>query len=473
MRTLVWFRRDLRIHDHAALAAAASRGAPIVGLYVCSPGDWERHDDAPAKVDLTLRSLAALSGDLGALNIPLLVRTARAPRDVPGAVAEACRDAKASAAFALHEYEIHEAARDRQAEQALRGVGVVLHLFHGQVVLPPEDVRTQAGTPYTVFTPFKKRWIALAQERGVEERPAPARQSPIPGLASEPVPTAASFAMASSVSASLWPAGEREAQRRLRAFVQDRIARYKDDRDVPGVNGTSTLSPYLAVGCVSPRQCVRSAMAANAGRLESTSPGPTAWIGEIIWREFYRHVLVHHPRICMGRAFKPATERVPWLHNDEHLRAWQQGRTGVPIVDAAMRQLLQTGWMHNRLRMIVAMYLSKDLFLDWRLGEGHFMKHLVDGDLASNNGGWQWSASTGTDAAPYFRIYNPVVQSQRFDPDGNFIRSFVPELRALRGDEIHDPSKIPPLVRAALDYPEPIVDRARTRERVLAAFGGL
>jgi deoxyribodipyrimidine photo-lyase len=236
------------------------------------------------------------------------------------------------------------------------------------------------------------------------------------------------------------------------------------------VAGTSRLSPYLAVGVVTARQCLRAAIDANRGRLDRGHPGPRAWIDELIWREFYRHVLVGFPRVSMNRAFRPETEPLPWRQDERQFKAWCQGRTGVPIVDAAMRQLQQEGWMHNRLRMIVAMYLAKDLFIDWRRGERHFMHHLIDGDLASNNGGWQWAASTGTDAAPYFRVFNPHRQSRRYDPEGLFIRRYVPELRELDSGSIHDPSAIDRRDFSRLGYPAPLCDHGQARRQVISAF---
>ena len=248
------------------------------------------------------------------------------------------------------------------------------------------------------------------------------------------------------------------------------IDAYGNARDFPALNGTSALSPYLACGAISPRQCLAAATAADGQRLQAGRAGPTAWITELIWREFYRHVLVGFPRVCRNRAFKVQTDRIRWRRDEDDFGSWCAGRTGVPIVDAAMRQLLETGWMHNRLRMVVAMYLTKDLFIDWRQGERFFMTHLVDGDFASNNGGWQWAASTGTDAAPYFRIFNPISQSRRFDPDGTFIHRYCPELADLGGRAIHDPAALPPPARGAIDYPDPIVDHTRARARVMAAF---
>ncbi|MEK1908449.1 MAG: FAD-binding domain-containing protein, partial [Pseudomonas sp.] len=234
----------------------------------------------------------------------------------------------------------------------------------------------------------------------------------------------------------------------------------------------SQQSTYLAAGVISPRQCLHAALRGNQGEFDSGNPGAVSWINELLWREFYKHILVGYPRVSRHRAFRPETEALPWRDAPQDLLAWQQGRTGIPLIDAAMRQLLATGWMHNRLRMVVAMFLTKNLLIDWREGERFFMRHLIDGDLAANNGGWQWSASTGTDAAPYFRIFNPISQSQKFDADGRFIRTWLPELVGLNKRDIHDPSAMGGVFGLA-EYPRPIVDLAHSRERVLQAFRSL
>jgi deoxyribodipyrimidine photo-lyase len=232
------------------------------------------------------------------------------------------------------------------------------------------------------------------------------------------------------------------------------------------------LSAYLAAGVISVRQCLHAVLSRNHGELDSGNPGAVVWINELLWREFYKHILVGFPRVSMGRAFRRDTEALPWRHAPDELAAWQQGRTGYPIVDAAMRQLLATGWMHNRLRMVAAMFLSKNLLIDWREGERWFMRHLIDGDLAANNGGWQWSASTGTDSVPYFRLFNPHSQSRRFDPEGRFLRQWLPELDALSDRQIHDPSSAGALFLPA-GYPPPIVDLGMSRARALDAFRNL
>jgi len=471
MRTLVWFRSDLRATDNTALQhACAESDAGVIGLFVISPGDWRAHDVAAVRVDFILRTLRELSATLDRLNIPLIIAHAPTPRDVHARVLETLAAHNCDTLFFNREYEINERRRDDAIGLSLKAHGVTVRSFTDQVVLEPGTVRTESETFFTVYSPFRRAWHRVREQAStVRSLPIAQPQAPTT-IKPSPVPTSIA-GFESPVAAELWPAGEKHAQQRLARFAaSSRIQSYKHDRDFPGVDGTSTLSPYLTVGALSPRQCLHAAADANDGKYDGGRAGPEQWINELIWREFYHHVLVGFPRVCMGRAFKPATERIPWRDAASDLQAWKDGRTGYPIVDAAMRQLRGMGWMHNRLRMIAAMFLTKDLFIDWRHGEKFFMQHLIDGSLASNNGGWQWSASTGTDAQPYFRIFNPYSQSEKFDPGGDFIRTWLPELRSVEGDAIHDPSRLPALLRGKIDYPPPIVDHAAARERVLGAF---
>lgn len=459
------------MHDNAALHEAAKDPAtPVVGVFLLAPDQWKEHDWAPVKVDLILRTLADLSRSLAEKNIPLVVRRGERFSDAAAELLKVAREHGCTTLFFNREYEVNERRRDEQVIGAFTDAGLSARAYDDQTVLAPGSVLTKEGRAYTVFTPFKKAWIAKVQSvGGVHVLPAPRARSTM-ACASDPVPLSLSE-FEGLTRPDLWPSGEKHAQARLRDFVAKRIDRYKEQRDFPGINGTSTLSPYLSIGAISPRQCIAAALDANDGKYDSGSPGVVHWISEVVWREFYRHLISAFPRLCMCRAFKPETERIRWRDDDEGFAAWCEGRTGVPIVDAAMRQLTRTGWMHNRLRMITAMYLTKDLFIDWRRGEKFFMQHLVDGDLAQNNGGWQWSASTGTDSAPYFRIFNPVSQSRTFDPTGNFIRKFVPELKDLDDDSIHEPWTLPMLLKGPLDYPAaPVADHSKARTRVMEAF---
>lgn len=480
MKGLVWFRSDLRAADNSALAAACARGGEVAGLFVISPDEWAGHDVAPARVELMLRTLRELSETLTGLNIPLLVRTAKRAGDVPQVVADVLKEIKATNLDFNREYEINEARRDQRTIELCGPMGVEAVAHHDQTALTPSTPRTGEGRAFSVFTPYRKAWLRTFAEtpRLPIRKPKPAKPST---LRAEAIPDRVA-GFESAIPVDLWPGGESEAVRRLKTFAKSRIEHYKSRRDLPAEDATSTLSPYLAVGAISPRQCV--AAACEAGGLDPAElspetfdklpPGPQCWISEVIWREFYVHILANFPRVCMNRAFQPLTDKIRWSENTEHFEAWKAGRTGIPIVDAGMRQLAATGWMHNRVRMITAMFLSKNLFLNWRWGERHFMRSLVDGFFASNNGGWQWSASTGTDAAPYFRIFNPISQSRTNDPEGRYIRRWVPELAKLDADAIHNPHDpkegLPPLAAAKLDYPKPIVDLGETRNRAIEAF---
>ncbi len=469
---IVWLHRDLRIADNPALHHAAKAGGGVVALFQACPEEWRDHDDAPVKIDFWLRNLAELSKSLAAKNIALKFRLVPKRKDLAQDLLAAARELKASEVHFIHEYEVNEAKRNAAAAALLTKHGVKVHAHHAQSTIPPDDVRTGEGRFYTVYSPFKRACYKLFDERGLALTPDPKKQPEMVGTPDTIPSTIEGFQ--SSVDPKVWPAGEAWAHKRLNSFIEKRLSPYKADRDTPSLDATSMLSPHLAAGVISPRQCILPALEANKGKYDGGNEGAAHWISEVVWRDFYRHVMVGFPRVCMGRAFKPATEAIRWNDDDAAFQAWCEGRTGVPIVDAAMRQLRGLGWMHNRLRMVAAMYLTKDLFIDWRRGEKHFMQHLIDGDLGSNNGGWQWSASTGTDAAPYFRIFNPYSQSEKCDPDGTFIRKWVPELAGLDAKDIHDPSAIPALLRGKLDYPsKPIADHAKARDRVMKAFQAL
>ena len=472
MRTLVWLRSDLRLGDNPALAAAVERSpGGCVALFVATPKQWLEHDWGPAKADFVLRSAADVAESLGRKGIPFLWRRVDDFAAVPDVVSAVAGETGCDAVHWNRELEFNEARRDDRVRDRLSEAALEVRTFEDQTVIPPAEIRTANGDVYSVYTPFRRRWTKQIEADGLPEPlPEPEAHEPPSGVAADDVPDVLPEFAGRRGLVDLWPAGEAEAARRLARFLADRAEAYADARDLAADDGTSRLSPYLATGAISLRVCLAAAVAANRGRLEGGEPGIETWISELVWREFYRHVLVGFPRVSMNRPFRAETETVEWAADDDHFRAWCEGRTGVPFVDAGMRQLLETGWMHNRLRMVTAMFLAKDLLIDWRRGERHFMRHLVDGDLANNNGGWQWAASTGTDAAPYFRIFNPWTQGRRFDPEGRFIRRFVPELGEEKAADLHDADKLGARIEAGLDYPRPIVDHAAARERAIAAF---
>ena len=468
---LIWLRSDLRQHDNTALAAAAARG-PTVAVYLLSPQQWLDHDDAACKVDFWLRNLRELSSRLGELNIPLLLRTANHWDQAPAVLLELCVQLNVQAVHVNEEYGIHESQRDAAVAVALKSKGIAFHSYLDQLLFKPGTVLTKTETYFQVFSQFRK----VCYERLHRSMPAlvktPGKQAKL-NIDSDPVPASVEgFAMPSESLRALWPAGEQEARRRLDTFADAQIDYYQSERDFPAKPGTSQLSAYLAAGVISPRQCLQAALQSNQGEFDSGKVGAVTWINELLWREFYKHILVGYPRVSRHRAFRPETEALAWRDAPDDLAAWQEARTGLPIIDAAMRQLLETGWMHNRLRMIVAMFLTKNLLIDWREGERFFMRHLIDGDLAANNGGWQWSSSTGTDSAPYFRIFNPLSQSEKFDSEGLFIKHWLPELAGLNKKEVHNPASAGGLFGVA-NYPSPIVNLGASRERALAAFKNL
>lgn len=467
---LIWLRTDLRVDDNHALSAACARG-PTLALWLASPGQWQAHDDAACKVDFWLRNLQTLRQSLERLEIPLLVRQVDTWQQAPQAVLEVCRQYRVQGVHWNEEYGVNEQQRDARTQALLHEAGIAAQGHLDQLLLRPGSVLTRSGHYFQVFGQFRKACLEHLCLSLPPLAPRVTGQAPT-GIASDPIPQAFSgFAAPSRSLREHWPAGENEAQRRLTRFIDEIVEDYPRLRDLPARTGTSQLSPYLAAGVISPRQCLHAALLCNQGELDSGNAGVRTWINELLWREFYKHILVGYPQVARHRAFRAHTEALPWRDAHEELEAWKAGRTGFPLIDAAMRQLHHTGWMHNRLRMVVAMFLSKNLLIDWRLGERHFMRHLIDGDLAANNGGWQWSASTGTDAVPYFRLFNPISQSRRFDPQGQFIRHWLPELQGLDDKTVHEPGGSGDLFAAP--YPRPIVDLASSRARALAAFQAL
>ncbi|MBA1316190.1 deoxyribodipyrimidine photo-lyase [Pseudomonas monteilii] len=468
---LTWLRSDLRINDNTALSAASERG-PTIALWLVSPAQWLAHDDAACKVDFWLRNLRDVRQSLEGLNIPLLIRSIDTWEQAPQAVLEVCRQHQVASVHWNEEYGINEKRRDDATRALLEKSGIQAHSHLDQLFFRPGTVLTRSGDYFQVFSQFKKTCLELLHRSLPAMAHRVKQQAPLQ-IQSDPIPQhVEGFEKPERALQAHWPAGEAEAQGRLSRFLDETIDDYQQLRDLPAKPGTSQLSAYLAAGVISPRQCLHGALASNRGEFDSGSAGVQTWINELLWREFYKHILTGYPQVSRHRAFRAQTEALPWRDAPADLEAWEQGRTGFPIIDAAMRQLLHTGWMHNRLRMVVAMFLSKNLLIDWRKGERYFMRHLIDGDLAANNGGWQWSASTGTDAVPYFRIFNPISQSQRFDPQGRFIRHWLPELRDLDDKTIHEPVKHRDLFDNNL-YHCPMVNLSSSRQRALEAFKGL
>ncbi|MCX4025015.1 deoxyribodipyrimidine photo-lyase [Endozoicomonas sp. SM1973] len=466
---LMWFRSDLRISDNTALYEACNNGQ-VIAVYLLFPEQWQQHDDSPNKIKFQLAQLEDLKQALNELNIPLLIKKFHHFNEAAEFLLSTAKQYQCSGLFFNEEYGVNEINRDRQVHQAFHQAQLTCQSFTDQLLFTPGTIKNQSGNFYKVFTQFKRK---LYEKLSVVNRlplPTPAKQKKLNIKLTQDSLALDYCNKAITKLFDHWPIGETTAQQRLQLFINDKIVAYQENRDFPAQPATSQLSPYLTAGIISIRQCLHVARSANLGEFASGKSGITCWINELIWREFYKHILVGFPQVSKHQPFLAETQLIPWSNDSDLLKAWQQGKTGFPIVDAAMRQLVATGWMHNRLRMIVAMFLTKDLMLDWRLGEKFFMQHLVDGDLAANNGGWQWSASTGTDAAPYFRIFNPTNQSKKFDPQGQFIKQFVPELQQVPIKYIHQPQDYLQQNQLHNTYPIPIVDHSQARERVLSAF---
>lgn len=470
MTQLVWFRNDLRIADNPALTAACKESGKTGGAtdvracFILTPSQWQEHDWSPARVQFVVAHANALAEELAQLGIPLSFIEAERFSDSLVALETHCREHGVQQLHFNEEYGINERKRDKAVKHQFEASGIATRKYRDQTVAPVGEILTGQGEPYSVFTPFSRRWRSWIDDNQPTPYPVPEAL----GSAIQPQRITRVPEGFKDAPPALVETGEDAAHLQLERFLSEHGGDYKEQRDFPALDGTSQLSPYLANGVLSGRQCLIAARQAQG--MGGNQEGLLTWINEIAWRDFYIHTLYHCPRISMHRAFKPETEALQWNEPGKHFEAWKSGNTGIPLVDAAMRQLNQTGWMHNRLRMVTAMFLTKNLFIDWRLGEAYFMSKLVDGFLASNNGGWQWSASTGTDAAPYFRVFNPVTQSERFDPKGEFIREWVPELAKLDNKRIHDPSKggvIPG------GYPRPIVDLKESRKEAIANFQAL
>lgn len=461
---VVWLRNDLRCFDNAVLSSAvedaARTGAAVVALFIATPTTWQLHDMAPIKQDLIRRRVMQLQLEMAALNIPLLAVEGSSYQQVGAVFTALCRQYQLKV-FVQTEYELREQQRDTTVEQLVLAQAGQFIRFDTQCLMPPGTIRTQQGDIYKVFTPFKRTWLTKLKAQGVHCYPRP-QPLPVSVVQLGDFPPL----QCGDNSSSAWPVAETQVLELMRAFCRDKVHDYQLLRDYPAIAGTSKLSAYLAIGVVSPAQCVARLQLEATESWQQDKSGAEVWLSELIWREFYKHILVAYPNLIKHQPFQAETAAIRWRNDKALFTGWCDGQTGYPIVDAAMRQLNQTGWMHNRLRMITASFLVKDLHIDWRWGERYFMSKLIDGDFAANNGGWQWAASTGTDAAPYFRIFNPVSQSEKFDPKGDFIRYYLPELAQLQGKQLHWPHAL----GGVKAYRKPIVDHAVARKLTLALF---
>ena len=474
---LVWFRRDLRVDDHAALHLALRQCRRVHCVFVFDREILDALPRVDRRVDFIRACLVELDQDLrrlaGQEHAGLIVRHGHATEALPALA----QQLGVQAVYTAHDYEPQAQARDASVRGSLAALGIALHTCKDHVVFEGREVLTGGGTPYTVFTPYKRAWLARLQTAPLpayDITPLAAGLAPRPAALRSPVPTLADIGFEASNLAQLRiPTGSSGARQLLDDFI-DRMDAYHEARDYPALKGPSYLSVHLRFGTVSIRHLIALAQQRSA----AGNPGAATWLGELIWREFYFQILANFPHVA-GQAFKPAYDAIRWEQGAQAealFAAWCEGRTGYPLVDAAMHQLNQSGYMHNRLRMVAGSFLVKDLGISWQWGERYFAEQLNDFDLSANNGGWQWVASSGCDAQPWFRIFNPISQSKKFDPQGRFIRRYLPQLAALPDAALHAPWLASPVELAAAGvtlgsgYPRPLVAHDEARDRTLARY---
>lgn len=463
MKSVVhWFRRDLRVADNTALYEAIKRGEQVYPLFIIDDSILSAPDMGAARISFLLDSLRELAGALSGLGFRLTVRKGLPENELP----RFCREIQAEAVFCNRDYEPHCQQRDRRIFNLLNAGGIGFEVFKDAVMWEDGEVLTRTGTVYSVFTPFAKAWRA---------KTPPTPRPRIPAASHKTKPTASldipqtSASLGFPLRQKIPRGGESAARDLLPRFVNERLFDYEHARNFMAVEGTSQLSPHLHFGTINIRTIWESVQRARKPATPAQNKSVEVFLNELVWREFYLQILAHYPHVATG-CFRPEYDQLQWQADENLFQSWCSGMTGYPIVDAAMRCLNATGWMHNRNRMIVSMFLAKDLLLPWPWGERYFMQNLVDGDQAANNGGWQWSAGTGTDAAPYFRIFNPVLQGEKFDPQGEFVRQWVPELAALPGRHIHQPWNHQLVLSAKNNYPARVVLHEEQRGKCLALF---
>lgn len=526
-----WQRnKDLRTVDNTALsyasAVAQDLGVPLLALHIFSPGDYKAHDRGPRRIDFQLRQMAYVKGEFAKHHIPFFTITHKKRKDIPRMLCEKLKEWGAIGLFANIEYEVDELRRDievlertKQARESGDGFAGQVEFFKDYCVVSPGELLTKQGKPYSVYSPWQRNWAQhvnsnlqdyVSQQNGpLLANSDSAKSHPVlKSMFDHEIPTAIEgFELAGGEEEAktmkrIWPVGDGVTESIMRRFTEtkmrnakffdpplegdeervddpkrkSKIGLYQEGRNRVDWDGTSHISAYLATGMISPRECIRIAYKIAGGREvpAGRDSGIGMWVQEVAWRDFYQHVLAAWPRVCMTKPFNLKYDgTIEWVTDDDgaKLQAWKDGKTGFPIVDAAMRSLKAQGYMHNRCRMIVASFLSKDLLIDWREGEKYFSQNLVDADFGSNNGGWQWAASTGTDPQPYFRIFNPLSQSEKIDPNGDYVRYWVPELRSLKGKSVHNPSATLSETKIKeLGYVMPIVDHAKMRVKAIEAY---
>ena len=461
MTNLFIFSNDLRLEDNAALYNASLGRNGLEALFLFNKDKWQLHYESPLKIKFQLNNLEIIKEELDNLNINLRVLSPKLD-DENKLILEEALKINASKVFINTEYGFNEKQRDENLRKLLADNRIDLIEFDSSIINPKKIV-TGAGTYFKVFTPYSRSFREELNKEYLQCFPAPVKQQTKIGDSDE-IPKFELENALKKNAIKLYEPGEKAAIEILENFFENKISDYKVARDFPAQDSTSKLSVYLSSGIISAKKCVSKLLEISE---DSPGTGEYSWFNEIIWREFYKYIIFHYPRVSMRKSFNEKYDQVIWRDDEEDFIAWTKGETGFPIIDAAMKQLLNTGWMHNRLRMIVAMFLSKNLLIDWKRGEEFFMQNLIDGDHASNVGGWQWSASTGVDAAPYFRIFNPITQSEKFDKEGLFLKHYLPNLEGLSSKEIHNPDIE---LRKELNYPMPITDLSSSRKRAIEVF---
>jgi deoxyribodipyrimidine photo-lyase len=455
---VLWFRNDLRIDDNPALEHARTRGCSNA-YFLTTEKQWQQHGIADIKIDFIQRHLALLSYQLQKFDIQLHIVEVGDFSGQIKFITDLVKQHKIEEVVCNSELELNEVKRDEKLSHHLDEMQCRLTRYEADTILPKGAILNKQGSMFQVFTPFKKAWLEVVNISG-------SNSFLLPDLNND-----STFEEKSKSISSKWPLANVYLTQVLPDFLHNKVTEYKSYRDMPAIKATSGLSPYLAIGAISAKRVMSELLSRYPQLPLQTDTQAFSWLNELVWREFYRNVLFHNPNLIKGGSYNSKYDALNWPDRQKEFEAWANGKTGYPIVDAAMQQLIQTGWMHNRLRMITASFLTKNLLVDWRKGEAFFMSHLIDGDFAANNGGWQWSAGTGCDAQPYFRVFNPVTQSKKFDPDGSFIKKFLPELANVPTKYIHEPFEYLNATGQANKYPAPMVDLKSTRLQAIDFYG--
>ncbi len=474
----IWLREDLRIQDHEGFKQPQENhpDQSCIALYIFTPETWLAHDRSPQQIYFMLENLKLMSEKLENLNIPLKILTLKNFKQIPEALLNFCQTYQVQNIYAARNYGVDELNRDKNCAELLKKFNIKINFRNDFVFFAPHKILKLDGQPYKVFTAYKKAWIQKIIETPdhfliFNSSTQALKKQPETGVVSDPIPSKISgFSCPENQSYTQWVLSEEDLKNKFKKFINNDLENYAKNRDFPALNKNSQLSPYLAIGLINIRSILNLLMQERScGNFLDllAQEGPEMFINELIWRDFYQMILFNFPRVSKHQPYLLETNKIIWSEDQNLFKSWCEGQTGFPIIDASMRCLNQTGFLHNRLRMIVAMFLTKILWIDWRWGEAYFMKNLIDGELGANNGGWQWCASTGTDSAPYFRIFSPLLQSQKFDPEGLFIREYLPELKSLDSKKIHEPDLE---TRKKLGYPAPIVNYSKQRKFAIESF---